>query len=401
MLMCLVSITLGILVSYWLEYGTQYIGGARCAPQIPYTGGTPEKPRFDPYKDVPAGGCTGQNEAAWRVPFALQLAPALILGIGMLFFPESPRYYLMRHKEDKALKALAQLRRVNADSDSLREEYLSIKAEVLFDESVAKDKFPGKSGASLYLAQYKSLVSTRPAFWRLAIGCVTMFSQQFIGCNAMIYYAPTIFGQLGLSGNTTSLLATGVYGIVNTLSTLPALFLIDKVGRRPLLLSGATGTFISLVIVGAILGTYGDNISAHPAAGWTGIAFIYIYDINFSYSFAPIGWVLPSEIFNLGNRSKAIAITTSTTWMCNFIIGLVTPDMLETIKWGTYIFFAAFALIAFIFTYFFIPETKGKSLEDMDEIFGDTAAHEEKQRLFAIAASLGLTAEIPNEKLEA
>lgn len=135
---------------------------------------------------------------------------------------------------------------------------------------------------------------------------------------------------------------------------------------------------VSCVFVGAILGKYGDNISAFPAAGWTGIAFIYIYDINFSYSFAPIGWVLPSEIFNLGNRSKAIAITTSTTWMCNFIIGLVTPDMLETITWGTYIFFAAFALIAFFFTYFFIPETKGKSLEDMDEIFGDTAAHEEK-----------------------
>lgn len=396
----LVSITLGILVSYWLEYGTQYIGGTRCSPNTPYTGGTPEDPKFDPYKDVPPGGCDGQSEAAWRVPFALQLAPALILGIGMLFFPESPRYYLMRHDETKALRALAKLRRVHADSDSLREEYLSIKAEVLFDESVARDRFPGQNGIKLYMSQYATLVSTKPSFKRLAIGCCTMFFQQFIGCNAMIYYAPTIFAQLGLSGNTTSLLATGVYGIVNTLSTLPALFLIDKVGRRPLLLSGAAGTFISLLIVGAILGKYGDGISAYPAAGWTGIAFIYIYDINFSYSFAPIGWVLPSEIFNLGNRSKAMAITTSTTWMCNFIIGLVTPDMLETIKWGTYIFFAAFAFIAFFFTYFFIPETKGKSLEDMDEIFGDTAAHEEKQRLFNIAASLGLTAEVPREKLE-
>ena len=153
-------------------------------------------------------------------------------------------------------------------------------------------------------------------------------------------------------------------------------------------------TGISLIIVGAILGAYGDNLPAHKAAGWTGIAFIYIYDVNFSYSFAPIGWVLPSEIFSLGNRSKAMALTTSTTWMCNFIIGLVTPDMLETIKWGTYIFFAAFSMVALAFTYFFVPETKGKSLEDMDEIFGDTAAQEEKARLFTIAADLGLAAPV-------
>jgi MFS family permease len=157
----------------------------------------------------------------------------------------------------------------------------------------------------------------------------------------MIYYAPTIFGQLGLDGNTTSLLATGVYGIVNCLSTLPALFFIDKVGRRPLLMAGAAGTCISLVIVGGILGGFGSSLVSNKSAGWAGIAFIYIYDINFSYSFgkiipkilfppsfssnqlttfslsAPIGWVLPSEIFNLSIRSKAISITTSATWMCN------------------------------------------------------------------------------------
>lgn len=221
-----------------------------------------------------------------------------------------------------------------------------------------------------------------------------------MGCNAMIYYAPTIFGQLGLSGNTSSLLATGVYGIVNTLSTLPAVFLIDKVGRRPLLMCGALGTCISLVIVGAIIGAYGNDLPAHPAAGWVGIAFIYIYDVNFSYSFAPIGWVLPSEVFPLGSRSKAMAITTSTTWMCNFIIGLVTPDMLQTIRWGTYIFFAAFCLLALGFTYFFVPETRGKSLEDMDLVFGDTVAQEEKARLFNIAASIGLTTPLPSEKVD-
>ncbi|GME42919.1 D-xylose-proton symporter protein [Neofusicoccum parvum] len=384
------SITLGILISYWLEYGTQYIGGARCDPSIAYTGGSASEPEFDPRTDVGANGCTGQSEASWRVPLALQILPALVLGVGMLFYPESPRYFLMRQQEDKALSALARIRQVHIDSELLCREYLAIKAEVLFEESYARDKYPGKTGVALYMSQYASLVSTWPSFKRLSVGCCIMFFQQFMGCNAIIYYAPTIFGQLGLSGKTTSLLATGVYGIVNTLSTLPALFLIDKVGRRPLLMCGALGTFVSLIIVGGIVGGYGSSLVSHKAAGWTGIAFIYIYDINFSYSFAPIGWVLPSEIFNLGNRSKAMSITTSATWMCNFIIGLVTPDMLETIGYGTYIFFAAFCLLALGFTYFFVPETRGKSLEDMDVVFGDTAAHEEKARLFNIAADLGI-----------
>jgi MFS family permease len=384
------SITLGILVSYWLEYGTQYIGGTRCAPDIPYTGGTPSDRTFHPRNDVGPNGCTGQKDAAWRVPLALQIFPALVLGIGMLFFPESPRYYCMRDNDQAGISALARVRRTNPDDETIKKEYLAIKAEVMFEEAFNREKFPGKSGISLYLSGYTTLFSTRPAFKRTAIGCCVMFFQQFIGCNAIIYYAPTIFAQLGLSGKTTGLLATGVYGIVNTLSTLPALFLIDKIGRRPLLLAGAAGTCISLVIVGGIIGSYGSTLKDHPVAGWTGIAFIYIYDINFSYSWAPIGWVLPSEIYNIGNRSKAMSLTTSSTWMCNFIIGLVTPDMLETIGYGTYIFFAAFALIAFFFTWFFIPETKGKSLEEMDVVFGDTTAHEEKTRLYTIAASLGL-----------
>lgn len=394
------SITLGILISYWLEYGTQYIGGNRCAPDIPYSGGSEGQRTFDPVNDVGPNGCTGQSEASWRFPFAFQIVPAIILGIGMLWYPESPRFFLMRKDETKALSALAQLRRVHPDTESLRGEYLAIKAEVLFDEARVKDQFPGQAGVKLFFSEYYALLSSWPSFKRVFIGSAIMFLQQFIGCNAIIYYAPTMFKQLGLSGGTASLLATGVYGIINTLSTLPALFLIDKVGRRPLLMCGATGCCISLVIVGAIIGGYGDSLVDNKSAGWAGIIFIYIYDVNFSYSFAPIGWVLPSEIFNLGSRSKAMAITTSATWMCNFIIGLVTPDMLETLGWGTYIFFAAFAFIAIFFVYFFVPETRGKSLEEMDSVFGDTAAHEEKARLAEVAASLGLTEAMPVEKLD-
>ncbi|KNG84466.1 MFS monosaccharide transporter [Aspergillus nomiae NRRL 13137] len=382
------SITIGILISYWIDYGTNYIGGTRCAPNTPYTGPVKTTPTFNPYTDVPPGGCTGQSEASWRLPFALQILPALILGLGIIFFPDSPRWLAMKERDDEALTALSKLRRQARDSPALVNEFLEIKASIMLENTFARDHFPGLSGLRLHAAQYVSFLTTWARFKRLAIGCCVMFFQQFMGCNAMIYYAPTIFAQLGLDGNTTSLLATGVYGIVNCLSTLPALFLIDKIGRRILLMSGAVGTCISLVIVGALIGAYGSDLVNHKSAGWAGIAFIYIYDINFSYSFAPIGWVLPSEIFNLSIRSKAISITTSATWMCNFIIGLITPDMLESITWGTYIFFAAFCLLALAFTFFCIPETRGKTLEDMDLIFGDTAAHEEKQRIVQIEAEL-------------
>ncbi|KAL3483752.1 general substrate transporter [Aspergillus germanicus] len=378
------SVTLGILISYWIDYGSNYIGGSRCAPDVPYADGK----SFNPYNDVPPGGCTGQSNISWRLPLGLQIAPAVILGVGMLFFPDSPRWLLMKERDDEALSALSRLRRQARDGPVLQNEYLEIRASIMLENTFARERFPNLSGVRLHAAQYMSFFTTWSRFRRLAIGCCVMFFQQFMGCNAIIYYAPTIFGQLGLDGNTTSLLATGVYGIVNCVSTLPALFFIDKVGRRVLLMAGATGTCISLVIVGAIVGAYGSSLVDNKSAGWAGIAFIYIYDINFSYSFAPIGWVLPSEIFNLSIRSKAISITTSATWMCNFIIGLVTPDMLESITWGTYIFFAAFCLIALAFTFFFIPETRGKTLEDMDFIFGDTAAHEEKKRIKHIEAQL-------------
>jgi len=382
------SITLGILVSYWLEYGTHFIGGVRCAPEMAYTGGTSNSPTFDPYNDVPAGGCTGQSNASWRIPLAIQNLPAVLLGIGMIFFPETPRWLLMSGQDERALRSLSRLRKLPADDPRISQELLAYRAEVLFEQSYAEQRFPGKKGITLAACQYYELVSSWSKFKRLAIGCSIMFFQQFMGCNAIIYYAPTIFSQLGLSGNTTSLLATGVYGIVNTISTIPALLLIDKVGRRKLLMSGAIGTMISLIIVGGIVGGYGSSLMSHKAAGWAGVAFVYIYDVNFSYSFAPIGWVLPSEIFNLGNRSKSISITTSATWMCNFIIGLVTPGMLANIGFGTYIFFAAFCLIAFFFVWFCVPETKGRSLEDMDAVFGDTTAHEEKLHLVRIAAEL-------------
>lgn len=368
-----VLITFGILVAYWLGYGTNFIGGTTCAKEPTYE-------VFNPYTDVPEGGCDGQSSASWRIPLAFQIIPAIILGTGMCFMPKSPRWLLLVGRESESWDTLKYLRRKFED-DEVEQEFLEMKAEVEFERDYAIRKYGPKSGLSLELSKYAMLFTTKSHFRRVFIGSAVMFFQQFLGCNAIIYYAPTIFAALGLSDNTTSLLGTGLYGIVNFLATIPAIFLIDRVGRKPLLMCGAAGCFISLIIVAGIVGKYDDQLATYVTPGRTAIAFIFIYDVNFSYSFAPIGWVLPSEIFPIGIRAKAVSITTSSTWMCNFIIGLVTPRMLETMKFGTYLFFGVFAFMAFFFVWFCIPETKGRPLEEMDEVFNDIEAATEKQAL--------------------
>lgn len=160
----LVSVTLGILFSYWIDYGTNYIGGTRCAPDISYSGGTIPKPAFDPYHDVPVGGCTGQSEASWRFPLALQILPAVILGVGMLFFPDSPRWLLMKERDDESITALSKLRRQPRDSSVLLNEYLEIKASIMLENSFARENFPNLSGYRLHMAQVCALV----IFWGLA-----------------------------------------------------------------------------------------------------------------------------------------------------------------------------------------------------------------------------------------
>ncbi|KAI6167614.1 general substrate transporter [Pisolithus thermaeus] len=351
------SIALGV---YGIAYGTSHIGGTNCAPGVPYTGPLLNGiPTFDPFTDVPLGGCTGQKEASWKIPIGIQILPALVLGIGMAFMPYSPR----------SLKTLSILRCKPIDDLSVRYEFLEIKAAVHYCRDTTAPRYPSKTITQRFINNYVELVSTWSMFKRLAVGCLTMFYRQFM---AVIYYAPIIFGQLGFDPNATSLLSTGLYGVINVLSTLPAIMLLDSVGRRPLLMFGALGCCISLLIVGSLVAAFGSNWLAHASAGH-------------------VAAVLASEIFPLHLRSTGISITTSCAWLSNFIIGLVTARLPTQIgSGGTCFFFAAFALLAFLSTFFFYPETEGKTLEEMGTVFGDVASEEEKQHRERIYRELGL-----------
>lgn len=151
---------------------------------MPYTGpvGADGNPTFDAYHDVPAGGCTGQSPASWRIPIALQILPAILLGIGMFWMPYSPRWLTEVGRDEEAKNTLAYLRSSTVEDPSVVHEFLEIKAEVLIERELRHAKTAGKGGIRGMIQPYLDLVSTRSNFHRLWIGCSTMFFQQFIGC---------------------------------------------------------------------------------------------------------------------------------------------------------------------------------------------------------------------------
>jgi MFS family permease len=191
------SITLGILISFWIDYGTNYIGG---------TG-------------------RSQTETAWLLPLALQLAPAVLLGVGMIFMPFSPRWLVHHGRETEARRVLARVRGLPQEHELIELEYAEIRAQSLFEKKTLQENFPhlqDMSALSIFKLQFVaigSLFTTKGMFKRVIIATLTMFFQQWTGINAILYYAPTIFNGLGLSSNSVSLLATGVVGIVMFLAT--------------------------------------------------------------------------------------------------------------------------------------------------------------------------------------
>lgn len=380
------SITIGTCISFWLDYGMHFVGGSDCNPAGI---ANPYEADGTTFNAALAHGhtCLGEKAVSWRVPLALQLIPAWVLFFGMFFLPFSPRWLMMKHRDEDCIASLSKLRRLTPEDPLLRAEYLEIKAAVLFDEETEAEL-----NANTKFGAWKALF-TPNMFKRLNIGCWVMIFQQFTGINAVLYYAPQIFGTFGFTSVTTELLATGVTGILQIIFTLPAVLFLDNFGRKTFLVTGAVGMCICHVIVAAIDGSFEDSWSTHRSAGWASIAFIWLFAVNFAYSWGPVAWVLTQEIFPNSMRSRGVSIVASTNWMFNFIIGLTTRDMLASMKYGTYIFFAAFCGMGAIFVWLVVPETKNKTLEELDVYFGgddNSIAVADKERMRRIEESLGI-----------
>ncbi|KAL4887719.1 general substrate transporter [Aspergillus karnatakaensis] len=363
------AITFGIMVSFWINYGTNHIGG---------TGET-------------------QKDASWLLPLALQLAPAVVLGVGMIFMPFSPRWLVHHDREEEAIKVLTSLRGLPADDPVLQLEFLEIKAQSIFEKRTEKEKFPHLertntwSYLKLEAAGYKSLFTSWPMFRRVMVATVTMTFQQWTGVNAVLYYAPSIFEQLGMSNNTTSLLATGVVGVAMFLATIPAVIWVDNVGRKPILVIGAIGMATCHFIIAGIFAENENQWESQRAAGWAAVAMVWLFVVHFGYSWGPCAWIIIAEIWPLSVRAKGTSLGASANWMNNFIVGQVTPDMLQGIRYGTYIFLGLMTTLGGLFIYFFVPETKQLSLEEMDVIFGsEGTAVADFERQAEISREIGL-----------
>ena len=269
----------------------------------------------------------------WRLMFGSECIPAGLFTLLILLVPETPRHLAMTGKDDQALAVLT---KING-----REKAAEILSEIKSTVEERKDK----------LFAFGALV--------IFVGIMLSVFQQVVGINAVLYYAPRIFESMGM-GNP--MVQTVIMGIINISFTLVAIFTVEKLGRKPLLITGSLG-----MAVGALGVALADVIPSLP--GIIGVLSVMIYSASFMFSWGPICWVLISEIFPNTIRGAAVAIAVAFQWISNFAVSSTFVPMYTWSPAFTYGLYCVMCIIAAIFVWKLVPETKGKTLEDMSALW--------------------------------
>lgn len=333
------------------------------------------------------------SEWSWRLPFLIQILPGLVLGVGIVFLPFSPRWLASKGRDQEALESLAKLRQLPKSDTRVLQEWYDIRTEVAFQKEVAQERHPKLFGSRKAADRIRlELTSWADCFkkgcWRRThVGMGIMFFQQFVGINALIYYAPTLFETMGQDYSMQLVLA-GVLNVAQLVGVASSIWTMDRFGRRPLLLWGAAIMGIAHIIIAVLVGKFDDNWPAHKTQGWTSVAFLFVYMLAFGASWGPVPWAVPSEVFPSSLRAKGVALSTCSNWLNNFIIGLITPPLVQNTGFGAYTFFAVFCILGFVWTFFFVPETNGRTLEQMDHVFKDRSSAAEEARRLRIEAEI-------------
>jgi SP family xylose:H+ symportor-like MFS transporter len=274
------------------------------------------------------------NTIGWRRMFISESIPAGLFGILLFFVPETPRYLALKNQDQKALEILTRINGIE-------------KAKVIFqDIKSSMEKHSGK------LFSFGKTV--------IIIGILLSVFQQFVGINVALYYAPRIFESMG-AGKDASMLQTVVMGLVNVIFTVVAILTVDKWGRKPLLMVGSVGMAIGMFAISAL--------SFFNIIGIGTLVFIIIYTASFMMSWGPICWVLISELFPNKIRGRAVAVAVAAQWAANYFISSTYPAMMEFSGGLTYSFYGLMSILSFIFVWRMVPETKGKTLEEMEYLW--------------------------------
>lgn len=310
----------GYAASVWIDYGCSYIDG----------------------------------NASWRIPLLLQSLIGFTLFCGTFIIVETPRWLLNHDHDVEGLIVIADL---HSDGDvqdqRAKDEYHTIKETVL----ISRMEGEGKSHWNVF-KRYRR---------RMLIAMSSQMFAQLNGINVISYYAPMVFEQAGWVGRE-AILMTGINGLIYVLSTIPPWTLVDRWGRKPILMTG--GIFMGIALISISMSMLA-NTSATPRLV---VIFVIIFNAFFGFSWGPIPWLYPVEIAPLSARSAMASSSTATNWLCNWLVGIMTPILQEKISWRLYLIHATSCFISFAVVFKIYPETAGLRLEDMDSVFDDKSS---------------------------
>jgi len=284
------------------------------------------------------------SNETWRLMLGMIAIPAVVMFIGVLFLPESPRWLVLNGMREKASAVFKKLHLDEAE----------IAAEVR--EIEESTRIPQK-GWSLFLEN---------AHFRKAVflGVGLQIIQQLTGINVIMYYAPRIFGMAGFESTSEQMWGTVVVGLTNVLATFIAIAFVDRLGRKPIMYAGFVVMGLSLLAVGAI---FHSGIGQSPGLGYWAAGALLLFIIGFAMSAGPIIWVICSEIYPLAGRDFGITCSTGTNWITNAIVGMTFLSLVEGIGPGnTFLLYGAMNVVFIVFFLFLVPETKGVSLEHIE-----------------------------------
>ena len=308
-------ITCGIMISYWVDLGFSFAPGS----------------------------------VAWRFPLAFQIVFCIFILTFIPFLPESPRWLILKNREEEAREILAALSDVELTHHSVDNDVIAIKETV---EEMSKGKF-----SDLFtMDKDRNLHRTLLAY-------TNQMFQQISGINLITYYAAVIYRNLGMTDFMSRLLAA-LNGTEYFIASWPAVFLVERVGRRKLMLFGAAGQAGTMAILAGV-NSDENNKGAQVAA----VVFLFVFNTFFAIGWLGMTWLYPAEIVPLRIRAPANALSTSGNWIFNFLVVMITPVAFNTIGYQTYIIFAVINAFMVPCVYFFYPETAYRSLEEMDTIF--------------------------------